>query len=126
MSMDEFVSTLTDKQKEALMQALSKEEKPKQTESNQDNITEDFRVVKNNNNLKSDSRREPVSAQKNTWTDEGEHKNISTPDVQRTPRNRPPPKMKDVTCNKCNKIFKVNASVVYGEYHICDRCVSKR
>ena len=81
---------------------------------------------KNNNNLKSDSRREPVSAQKNTWTDEGEHKNISTPDVQRTPRNRPPPKMKDVTCNKCNKIFKVNASVVYGEYHICDRCVSKR
>ena len=127
MSMEEFIKTLTDEQKAALQEALAKKETPEPTTSNEgeSEVTEDFRVVKNNN-LKSDSRRVPVAAQRNTWVDDGEHKNVVTPEAKRTPRNRPPAKMKEVTCNKCNKTFKVNASVVYGQYHICDRCGSKR
>ena len=131
MSMDDFVKTLSNEQKAALIQALggteakAEDTKPVETVENTTNITEDFRVVKDNN-LKSDSRRVPVNAGQNTWTDTGEHKDIETPNAQRTPRNRPPPKKKDVTCNACGKTFKVNASMVYGEYYRCDRCGSKR
>ena len=67
-------------------------------------------------------RRETVKARANTWTDTGEHKDISTPEATRTPRNRPAPKKKDVTCHICGKKDKVNASLVYGEFYRCDRC----
>ena len=59
MSMDDFVKTLSDEQKAALIQALggteakAEDTKPVETVENTTNITEDFRVVKDNN-LKSD------------------------------------------------------------------------
>lgn len=133
MSMDEFVKTLSEEQKAALITALSGNDSQSEPTTNTespsrsvDEVTEDFRVVKNDNNLKGNSRRVPVNAGKNTWTDTGEHKEVVTPNAQRTPRNRPPPKKKEVLCNACGKTFKVNANMVYGEFYRCDRCGTKR
>tara|TARA_B100000902_G_scaffold284953_1_gene270955 strand:- start:8275 stop:8649 length:375 start_codon:yes stop_codon:yes gene_type:complete len=124
MSMNEFVKTLSEEQKAALLSALAETEEVIEEAEETSDITEDFRVVKKSS-LKSNGRREPVKARQNTWTDTGEHKDIATPDVQRTPRNRPPPRKKNVVCNACGKSFKVNASIVYGEYYRCDRCTGK-
>lgn len=142
MSMDELVEKLSEEQKAALIKILSGDNSQTKPETNTEppsksgddadtisfsyEVTEDFRVVKNDNNLKGNSRRVPVNAGKNTWTDTGEHKEIVTPNAQRTPRNRPPPKKKEVLCNACGKTFKVNANMVYGEFYRCDRCGTKR
>ncbi len=129
MSMDEFVETLSKEQKEALIKALggnaqveSRFQHEEPISEAVDNITEDFRVVRNNN-LQSDSRRESVKARSNTWEDTGEHKNIETPESTRTPRSRQSPKKKTVKCHKCGKEEKINAGLVYGEYYRCDNCV---
>ena len=53
--------------------------------------SEDFTMTKNN---VKDKRKQKVSAKENTWVDTGEHKNIDTPAVQKTPRTRPKPKKK--------------------------------
>ncbi len=124
MSMDEFVKTLSEEQKAALLSALSEKEEVAEEPEETNDITDDFRVVKKSS-LKSNGRREPVKAKGNTWTDTGEHRDVETPNVQRTPRNRAAPKKKNVTCNACGKKFNVNASIVYGEYYRCDRCVGK-
>ena len=100
MSMDEFVQTLSKEQKEALIKALggnteveSRWQHEEPASEAVDNITEDFRVVKDNN-LQSDSRRESVKAKNNTWEDTGEHKGIETPESAKTPRTRKAPKRK--------------------------------
>tara|TARA_B100001564_G_scaffold351385_1_gene357146 strand:+ start:1672 stop:2043 length:372 start_codon:yes stop_codon:yes gene_type:complete len=123
MSMDDFVKTLSEEQKAALLSALARKEEVVETEETND-ITDDFRVVKKST-LGSNRRREPVKARENTWTDTGEHREVETPNVHRTPRNRPPPKKKHVTCNACGKKYQVNANIVYGEYYRCDRCTGR-
>lgn len=132
MSMDEFVNSLTDEQKAKLLSALCPEKEPVEEpveEPVQEPATrpvEDFTMHKNksNNSIKN-RRKEPVKARQNTWTDTGEHREVSTPSIERTPRNRPAPKKKNVKCNACGKTFKINANIVYGEYYRCDRCVGK-
>ena len=121
--MDDFVKTLSEEQKAALLSALAGKEEVVEVEETND-ITDDFRVVKKST-LGSNRRREPVKARENTWTDTGEHREVETPNVQRTPRNRPPPKKKHVTCNACGKKYQVNANIVYGEYYRCDRCTGR-
>jgi len=123
MSMDDFVKTLSEEQKAALLSALAGKEEVVETEETND-ITDDFKVVKKST-LGSNRRREPVKARENTWTDTGEHREVETPNVHRTPRNRPPPKKKHVTCNACGKKYQVNANIVYGEYYRCDRCTGR-
>ena len=126
MSFDDFVNGLTDKQKEQLLNALSAP-KEEAVEAPKENIVEDFTMHKNkSDNGVKNRRKEPVKARQNTWTDTGEFKEVETPNVQRTPRNRPSPKKKEVKCNACGKTFKVNASIVYGEYYRCERCVGTR
>ena len=112
MSMDEFVQTLSEEQKAALIKALGgntevesrwqheepiseavdgvAKEEPKPSKQRE---TEDFTMRKEGNSgLPSSSRREPVRARKNTWVDTGsEAKDVTTPEVSRTPRNRKPP-----------------------------------
>lgn len=121
--MDDFVKTLSEEQKAALLSALAGKEEVVETEETND-ITDDFKVVKKST-LGSNRRREPVKARENTWTDTGEHREVETPNVHRTPRNRPPPKKKHVTCNACGKKYQVNANIVYGEYYRCDRCTGR-
>ena len=118
---DDFLKTLSDEQRVALLKALNagdfKAEQPQaeppKEEPEPRMSEEDFTMNKHRvSSLPSNGRREPVRAKGNTWTDEGESREIKTPEVQRTPRNRPPPKKKEVICNQCGKKFKVNANVV--------------
>ena len=73
--------------------------------------------------LNKQKRREKVKGSDNTWTDTGEHRDVETPNTARTPRNRVPPKKKTVKCHVCGKNSTVNASLIYGEYYRCDRCI---
>lgn len=132
MNLKNFVEGLTIDEREELLNILTNsvdqsttmpphiveefKEEPKRVE-------EDFTMHKSKSStLKNNSRRSPVKARANTWTDTGEHRDVATPDVQRTPRNRPPPKKKQIKCHVCGKNFSVNANMVYGEYYRCDRC----
>jgi len=129
--MKDFIDTLNDSQKKALLEALTQnsettlkdipEEVKQETKSQ---ITEDFRVssIKGNNNNK---RREPVKARKNEWVDEGEDRHIETKYGARTPRSREPSKKMDVECSVCGRSFKTDPKYVYGEYHRCSRCIGR-
>ena len=119
MSMDEFVNTLSDEQKQALLKALSgKEEQPEPT-----TVDEDFTMHRSDNKIRPQKRRESVRARENTWTDTGELKDVETPQASLTPRNRATPKKKQVKCHACGKTTEVNSNLVFGEYYRCDRCI---
>lgn len=127
MSMKDFVDTLSDEQKQALLAALSDKDSVSSQmlpeEVNEETttiITEDFRVQREPTEYS--RRREPVRARENTWTDTGEAKDIQTPDVKRTPRTRKPPQKKSVQCSVCGKTNTINSSLVYGQYYRCDNC----
>lgn len=137
MSMNEFVNTLTDEQRAALLKALTGDDfKPEVREpetspsdssrwQHEEPVSEavdgpaDFTMDKG----RAGKSRTPIVARENTWKDTGEHSDISTPEVTRTPRNRPPPRKKEVRCHSCGKTFSVNPSVMFGEYYRCDRCI---
>jgi len=143
MSMDDFIQTLSDEQRAALLKALTGDDfKPEiqsrfqheepiseavdgtiDKETKSKTTAEDFAMHKTNSTLGNNRRREAVKAQANQWTDTGEHKDVSTPDRARTPRNRAAPRKKKVRCHVCGKDFTINASLVYGEYYRCDRCI---
>jgi len=122
MSMNEFVDTLTDEQRAALLKALTgddfKPEVRKPEEPVSEAVDGDFTMNKGRTN----KQRTPIVARENTWTDTGEAKDVTTPEVTRTPRNRQPPKKKEVRCHSCGKTFSVSPSVMFGEYYRCDRC----
>lgn len=130
MSMHEFIQTLTEEQRSALLKALTEDDFKPEVESrwqHEEPISEavdgSFAMRK-----KSDEkpRRGAVQAQKNTWKDEGEHKDIITPQSKLTPRNRKPPKIKKVKCHICSKSFEINPAYVYGEFYRCDRCTGNK
>tara|TARA_B100001778_G_C18507541_1_gene592609 strand:- start:417 stop:815 length:399 start_codon:yes stop_codon:yes gene_type:complete len=132
MSMDNFVQTLTEEQKAALIKALSSDGSPapevesrwQHEEPTSEAVDGDFTMNKNREQENKNKRR-PVQGGANTWEDTGEHSDVSTPDVKKTPRNRRPPKMKEVKCNSCGKTFKLNSSLVHGEYYRCEACIGR-
>lgn len=134
MSMDNFINMLTDEQKQALLQALTGENTKKTKEqpiAKEESIPSDgfiaqTKVTNSQTTTSKYSRREPVRARENRWEDTGEFRDIETPEVERTPRRRPPPKKVDVECSSCGKSFKVDARFVYGEYYRCNRCASRK
>jgi len=131
MSMEEFVNTLSDEQKKALLDALSDKDKLVAEKVNKQTkriVSENFIVETKQESINSQTnrRREPVRARENRWEDTGEFRDVETPDVERTPRKRPPPKKVDVECSSCGKSFKVDSRFVFGEYYRCNRCGSKR
>jgi DNA-directed RNA polymerase subunit RPC12/RpoP len=92
-------------------------EEPKQE------VGEDFYVsVKHEDG---DRRKRPVVGGENTWEDTGEHKDIETPDVAPTPRNRPPAKKIKRACHICGKKFEIDPSLVSGEYVRCNTCTGR-
>ena len=126
--MDNFIQTLSDEQKAALLKALTGDDFKPEVESRLQNkepiskaVDGDFTMHKKTE-LSKQKRREKVKGSENTWTDTGEHRDVETPDTARTPRNRSAPKKKTVRCHVCSKDFTINASLVYGEYYRCDRC----
>ena len=65
----------------------------------------------------------PVRAQKNTFVDEGvESKDLETPDIALVPRNRPPAKVKEISCHVCGAKETVAQGVTQGEFHRCAKC----
>lgn len=126
--MKDFVDTLNEEQKAALIKALgindSKNVKQEPVPEEVPELPNDFTMKRSKiNTMKQNGRRERVQATKNEWVDNGkEHSEIKTPTTARTPRSRKPPSKKDVVCHVCGKSQKVNSSLVYGEYYRCDRC----
>ena len=132
-----LLESLTDEQKANLVNSLletndkkntpEKGELPKQEEalpSQQEKDDNDFTM--NRNSTTSKRRKETVKFKKNTWKDDGsEFSEIETPKVTRTPRNRKKPNMVTVECHVCGKEFKMNSSLVYGDYQRCNRCGGK-
>ena len=126
-SFDEFVDSLTSEQKEALQNALSlqqderAQQKPQvKTKQSDFEVGADFKVVRNNKN-----GRTPVKFQNNTWTDDGEGRDIITPKKDLTPRTREKAKKVEVECSVCGQNFWENPQYVYGEYIRCSRCGRK-
>ena len=92
-------------------------------ENEQSSNDTDFTMSKN---VKKQKRRKvAVKAKKNTWSDTGEHRDIETPQTDITPRSRASVDLVDMKCHLCNKTFKVNQSLVYGQYYRCDRCTGR-
>jgi len=123
--MEDFLGTLSSEQIEELSRIL----KDKQdllkagdsVNSSDTSVNEDFTV---NRDLPNKGKA-PVSGGKNTWEDTGELSDVKTPDFEKTPRNRPSPKTKEVSCHVCNKGFIVNESLLYGEFYRCNSCIGR-
>lgn len=134
MSMKDFVDTLNEEQKKALLEALSSKDSvssqavpQKVNEETKKQVKSDFIAnTKAQSPISNNKRREPVRGRENRWEDTGEFREIVTPEVERTPRRRQPPRKIDVECSSCGKSFKVDSRFVYGEYYRCNRCGSKK
>jgi hypothetical protein len=117
-----FIDSLSDEQKKKLLQALGNEN-PTPVKTTQ--VDENF-VMKRADTTSQTRRKEAVKARNNEWEDTGEFRDISTPDVERTPRRRPPPQKSDVECHVCGKSFKIDPRFAYGEYYRCNKCSGKK
>lgn len=134
MSMKDFVDTLNEEQRKALLEALSSKDSvssqavPKKVnQETKKHLKSDFIVnTKTESSISNNKRREPVRGRENRWEDTGEFRDIETPEVERSPRRRSPPRKIDVECASCGKSFKVDSRFVYGEYYRCNRCGSKK
>lgn len=120
--MNDFVKSLTDEQKQKLLEALG----TNKTEKEDRNIvSEDFRVHKTDSKL-TQRRKEPVKARQNQWEDTGESRDIQTEYGEKTPRRKEAPKKANIECHVCGKEFKVDPRYVFGEYYRCNKCGGKK
>ena len=131
MSMQDFVKTLSDEQKKALLQALNDnsvtlQSVPKEVNEQTKKILNDSFIAETKPSVVNQKRKEPVRAKENTWQDTGEHKNIETPPTERTPRKRSGAKKLEMKCHVCGKPSIVDTRFVFGEYYRCNRCSSHR
>jgi len=140
MSFDDFLASLSSEQKTKLMEALMNQKdeqllQPKPEPKIETNkrinnsssviVDENFIVKKVENNNTNNRRKEPVKGRKNNWVDNGEFRDIETPEFERTPRRREAAKKVDLECHVCGKVFKADPKFVYGEFHRCNRCTGK-
>lgn len=131
MSMEDFVKTLSDEQKQALLKALNENSPTVQSvpqevnEQTKKAINKSF-IADSKPTIHNHKRREPVKARRNEWEDTGEFSDITTPEYERTPRRRPAPSKSEVECHVCGKSFKVDQRFVFGEYYRCNRCTGRR
>jgi predicted SprT family Zn-dependent metalloprotease len=131
MSMEDFVKTLNDEQKKALLEALSQNSPtiqsiPKEVNEQTKKAIDQSFIAESKPNIYNQKRREPVKARKNEWEDTGEFRDITTPDYERTPRRRQSPPKSEVECHICGKSFKVDQRFVFGEFYRCNRCTGKK
>lgn len=135
MSMDDFVGSLTEEQRQELLKALSgdkSEEKEeivpaKKEKVNEVFVDEHFRVHR----PEEENSRTTVRGRgsESDFIDPGGGRGEETempeivkkiPPVSRG--GRKPPVKVEYTCGACGDKFKENPELVYGEYHRCDRC----
>lgn len=132
MSMKDFVNTLNDEQKKALLEALSPVSSSAPSRGLNDakeqarTSTSDTFSMNKPTSGGYKNRKEPVKAQTNTWTDTGESKEIVTPAINPTPRTRKLPAKVKIRCHVCNNEFDADKRFVFGEYSRCDKCASKK
>ena len=112
LSIEELQKILENKMKEA--------EAPEKDDSKA-NVRNDFTVSKDSS-VGGKSKRTVVAGE-NTWSDTGEHKDVTTPDVERGERKRRSPKKVELNCHVCGKKFEILSSLVSGKYVRCDSCV---
>lgn len=149
MNFEDFVNSLNDEQKNALMAAFGVDPsiaKPKpKIESKQSpnvqkpkeemvsskprrRVNEDFTVIRDDNSL--DQRKSPVRAKNNQWTDTGEDRDPDFDPAKfermgKAVRNREKSKKRTVECHVCGRDFQVNPNLVYGEFVRCNRCTGR-
>jgi len=126
----DLLKNLTTEQKQALLDQLMSSlsqattEEPKETKQDVpvNNVNEDFRVT----NSKLERGRTPVRARKNRWEDTGEFQLDGeeewSSNRKRTDRSRVKAKKVQLECSVCGKTYMESPSLVYGEYHRCNRC----
>ena len=117
LSIEELQKLLSKK----MIDISSKDKSNVTPDTSENDIAEDFTV----NRAPNKARKSAVKASKNQFVDEGEDKDIETPNVKPTPRNRRPPKKVQKTCHVCGKKFEILASLVSGEYIRCNRCIGR-
>lgn len=152
MNFDDFVGSLSDEQKQKLMEGLmeaserppvkvktrdlpsrkSKLEDQEQEETvsskpRSRNVTEDFKMVSDNTLEK---RKSPVRARKNQWVDKGEDRDPEfDPDkferMGKAARSRAKVRKETVECHVCGKTFSINPSLIYGTNIRCNRCTGR-
>lgn len=126
MNMQEFIESLDDKQKEDLKKLLGSgpavSDEDSEDSEDTTRVDKEFKV---NRKIKDTKRRTTVKGGKNKWVDTGEFKDITTPDVERTPRRRSAPKKEPVECHVCGKSFKADPRYLYGEYYRCNQCTGR-
>lgn len=124
--MDSLAPPSQDQQIEPIQQTEPIQEEAVSSQP-QSNVTEDFRVVQNE---QLDKRKTPVRAKKNQWVDSGEDRD---PDFDpqkyermgKTTRNRGKVKKRTIECHVCGRSFQVNPALVHGEYVRCNRCTGR-
>lgn len=123
--LERILSNLSNEEKEKLVSFIQESIKPSQNTPSTPStkVEENFTVSKVENH--SGRRKEPVKARENKWKDEGEFRDVETPNFEKTPRRRQPPKKVNVECSVCGKSFKADSRFVYGEYHRCNRCTGR-
>jgi len=124
-----LLESLTDEQKADLVQSLlktnKKEEVKEEMVSSEVGVNEDFTVTRDINETK---RNIPVRAKKNKWVDTGEHQldeDEFSSSRKRASRTRGKTNKVELECSVCGKNYMEHPSLVYGEYHRCNRCGGK-
>lgn len=91
-------------------------------------VNEDFTVTRE---VGVGTGRTPVRAKQNQWQDTGEGRDpdFNPEEFKKkgiAARTREAPQEKSLLCHVCGRGFKINPSLVYGEYVRCDRCIGKQ
>ena len=128
----DLLKNLTSEQKQALLEQLmsslsevsEKQEPREEVVSSRSEVTEDFRVTKTQSQI--ERGKTPVRARKNSWKDDGSFKlegeDEWSSNRKRTARSRSKAKKVEVECSVCGKTYMEHPSLIYGEYHRCNRC----
>lgn len=122
---DKIIRGLSKEEKDKLVKALTDSGDVDQKDDDDSEVyVDDTFTVKNRTTPKSQGRSQ-VRGGKNKWVDEGENKNIETPDFEKTPRRRSAANKVKVECHVCGKSFKSDPRYLYGEFHRCNKCIGR-
>jgi len=104
---------------EAKIKELEEEESPPEDGAS---VKEDFTVSRNLDNTKI---KRPVKARENTWVDTGENKDVTTPEIELTPRKRPKAATANKRCHVCGKDFQISTKLDSGDFMRCNDCTGR-
>ena len=126
MNMKDYIGSLSESEKAELRKALLEQNNtPKGDEPPEEPFVDEDFTVQNREPKSNRGRSEVKGRGKNKWKDEGELRDVETPDFEKTPRRRSAPNKVRVECHVCGKSFKSDPRYVYGEYHRCNKCTGR-